>query len=207
MTRCVSRPAFLPAATRFEDPLEQDLQINMDAIRSSPGKIPLLRKMLKRLNAYEGQKGFRRDNKGRPADQHFKDFVKSNLLYLYNSVSPEYRERARQWYVGANRLSQQAADNYGLSLPRCGRRDGCVVAAARLVHELRHRHPRHRHISEPTERCVRYGDGKRLPPHDRKADNPKQRKILADQIPSMRGQRLADLDPLQAAIFVRFGTK
>ena len=44
------------AATRFEDPIEQDLQIDMDAIRSSPGKIPLMRKMLKRLNAYEGQR-------------------------------------------------------------------------------------------------------------------------------------------------------
>ena len=160
------------AATRFEDPIEQDLQINMDAIRSSPGKIPLLRKMLKRLNAYEGQKGFRRDNKGRPADQHFKDFVKSNLLYLYNSVSPEYRERARQWYVGANRLSQEAADNYGLIACPGGRRNGRAVAAARLVHELRHRHPRNRYIPEPTERCVRYGDGKRLPAHDRKADKP-----------------------------------
>ena len=28
----------------------------MDAIRSSPGKVPLLRKMLKRLNAYEGKR-------------------------------------------------------------------------------------------------------------------------------------------------------
>ena len=35
------------AVNRFEDPLEQDLQIDMDAIRSSPGKV-LLRKMLKR---------------------------------------------------------------------------------------------------------------------------------------------------------------
>ncbi len=106
------------AANRFEDPLSEDLQVDMAAIRAAPGKQPLIRKMLKRLNGYEGQKGWRRDNKGRPADQHFKDFVKSNLLYLYNSVSPEYRDRAKHWYVGANRLSQEATDRFGLELPQ-----------------------------------------------------------------------------------------
>ena len=40
----------------------------MDVIRSHLAK-PFIRKMLKRLNAYEGQKGWRRDNGGCPADQ------------------------------------------------------------------------------------------------------------------------------------------
>lgn len=44
------------------------------------------------------------------------EFYKSNLLSLYNSLSPEYRERAKQWYVGANKLSQEAADRYGVTL-------------------------------------------------------------------------------------------
>jgi hypothetical protein len=34
------------------------------------------------------------------------EFAKSNLLALYDSVSPEYRDRAKLWYVGANKLSQ-----------------------------------------------------------------------------------------------------
>ena len=40
----------------------------------------------------------------------------STIFDIYNSVSPEYRERARQWYVGANKLSQSLADQYDLSL-------------------------------------------------------------------------------------------
>jgi hypothetical protein len=44
------------------------------------------------------------------------DFMKNNLVALYESVSPEYRERAKLWYVGANKLSQSAADTYGQTL-------------------------------------------------------------------------------------------
>ena len=73
---------------------------------------------MKTLNKYDGAKGFRRENKGVSAEQQFKNLLKSNLLHLYNSVSPEYRDRARQWYVGANKLSQAVADQYGLSLPQ-----------------------------------------------------------------------------------------
>ena len=65
---------------------------------------------------YLGIKGERQQGDNRTDDQIFVDHIKNNLLHLYNSVSPEYRERARQWYVGANRLSQQAADKYGLAL-------------------------------------------------------------------------------------------
>ena len=104
------------AVAAFENPLTQDLQVDIDAIRAAPGN--LLKKMMKTLNKYDGAKGFRRENKGVPAEQQFKNFLKSNLLHLYNSVSPEYRDRARQWYVGANKLSQAVADQYGLSLPQ-----------------------------------------------------------------------------------------
>lgn len=44
------------------------------------------------------------------------EFMKDNLLALYGSVSPEYRERSKLWYVGANKLSQNVADKYGQSL-------------------------------------------------------------------------------------------
>ena len=160
--------------------------------------------MLKRLIAYEGQKGFRRDNKGRPADQHFKDFVKSNLLYLYNSVSPEYRERARQWYVGANRLSQEAADNYGLSLAQVS---GVMAALSPQQDWYMNYDIGIRVIDTFLNRQNDVFDTEMENAFLRmieKQGNPKQREILADQIPAIRGKRLADLDPMQAAIFVRF---
>jgi hypothetical protein len=65
---------------------------------------------------YLGIQGGRNKGDNRADEQVFIDHIKDNLLHLYNSVSPEYRARAKQWYVGANRLSQQAADKYGLAL-------------------------------------------------------------------------------------------
>ena len=80
----------------------------------------------------------------RTDDQILIDHFKKNLLHLYNSVTPEYRERARQWYVGANKLSQQAADKYRLYFGAGFWRHGGVVPTKRLVHELRFRHQNNR---------------------------------------------------------------
>ena len=90
----------------------EPLQIGSDAILNSD----LGGKLLPKVMNYLGIKGERQQGDNRTDDQILVNHIKNNLLHLYNSVSPEYRERARQWYVGANRLSQQAADKYGLAL-------------------------------------------------------------------------------------------
>jgi hypothetical protein len=195
----------LPTAkSAFENPLGDDkLQVNMDAIRATPGG--LLQKMLKRLNAYEGAKGFRRDNKGAPADQQFKDFVKSNLLWLYNSVSPEYRARAKQWYVGANKLSQAAADQYGLSLPQVS---GVMAALSpqqdwymnydigiRVIDTFVNKQDE---VFSP-EMVTAFRQMMAAP------DNARKRPMFEALIPQLEGKRLGDLDnSVDQAIFIRF---
>ena len=190
------------AVAAFENPLTQDLQVDIDAIRAAPGN--LLKKMMKTLNKYEGAKGFRRENKGVPAEQQFKNFLKSNLLHLYNSVSPEYRDRARQWYVGANKLSQAVADQYGLSLPQVSG----VMAA----------------LSPQQDWYMNYDIGVRVIDTFAKAqnevfspdmeaamqrfmDNPanaRQRPVHQARLDAMRGKTLAELNPMEAAYFMRF---
>ena len=190
------------AVAAFENPLAQDLQVDIDAIRAAPGN--LLKKMMQKLNKYEGAKGFRRENKGVPAEQQFKNFLKSNLLHLYNSVSPEYRDRARQWYVGANKLSQAVADQYGLSLAQVSG----VMAA----------------LSPQQDWYMNYDIGVRVIDTFTKAqnevfspdmeaamqrfmDNPanaNKRPLHQARLEAIRGKTLAELNPIQAAYFVRF---
>lgn len=46
----------------------------------------------------------------------FIEAVKSNLIWLYNQTPAEYRERARHWYVGANRLAGKMSDEFGTTM-------------------------------------------------------------------------------------------
>lgn len=102
------------------DPLAEDLQVSVEAIKSAPGNKngTVFERMLGKLNAYVGMKGFARDNNTIPSDRQFIELVKRNLLFLYNSVTPEYRERARKWYAGANRLSKAVGERFGLTTPQ-----------------------------------------------------------------------------------------
>ena len=51
--------------------------------------------------------------KGR-VDQ-FIDFVEKNVLYLYDTMDAEIRERTKLWYDGANHIARGFADRYGIS--------------------------------------------------------------------------------------------
>ncbi len=101
------------AKAATEDPLgEVPLQIGSDAILNST----LAPKLIPKMMNYLGVRGERQLGDTRSDEEILINHFKQNLLHLYYSVSPEYRERAKQWYVGANKLSQQAADKYGMTL-------------------------------------------------------------------------------------------
>ena len=75
------------------------LQIGADAILNSG----LGEKLMPKVMKYLGIRGERQLGDSRSDEQILIDHFKKNLLHLYNSVTPEYRERAKQWYVGANK--------------------------------------------------------------------------------------------------------
>jgi len=97
-----SRPG---GVNRVTDPMQENRQIGLATIEEDP---KVYDKIEKKISKYVGLK----DRTIPGLIEHAID----NLRYLYNSVSPEYRERARQWYVGANKLTQTLADQYSLSL-------------------------------------------------------------------------------------------
>ena len=48
--------------------------------------------------------------------QDFKNSVKDNLKFLYDSFGKEVRDVAKLWYDGANKISNEIADKYGYSI-------------------------------------------------------------------------------------------
>lgn len=55
----------------------------------------------------------------------FIDECKGNLLWLYDKMPEDRRERAKLWYVGANRIAREKAKQYGLPLQSVA---GCYAA-------------------------------------------------------------------------------
>ncbi len=93
------------------DPLTQNLQIGLESIKANPEIVGKHAVALRQYMPLD-------DTSSSDLDflEQAIEFVKGNLLSLYDSVSPEYRERAKLWYVGANKLAQQAAEQYNLPL-------------------------------------------------------------------------------------------
>jgi len=60
-------------------------------------------------------KGLELENKSEGIYKKAKDIVKSNLLSVYNSVSPRIRQISKLWYDGANLIAQDMANNYELT--------------------------------------------------------------------------------------------
>ncbi len=50
--------------------------------------------------------------------QRLKDHIKDNLRFVYENIPPHIREQSKNWYRGANRISQDLADQYGIELPQ-----------------------------------------------------------------------------------------
>ena len=60
-------------------------------------------------------KGLELENKSEDIYKKAKDIVKSNLLSVYNSVSPRIRQISKLWYDGANLIAQDMANSYELT--------------------------------------------------------------------------------------------
>ena len=178
----------------------EPLQIGADAILNSD----LGGKLLPKVMNYLGIKGERQQGDNRTDDQIFINHIKNNLLHLYNSVSPEYRERARQWYVGANRLSQQAADKYGLALHQVA---GVMAALSPqkdwyMNYDLGIRTLDAYNQIKPTD----IFDKKMASAFRRmiKKQNAGPQKTLKLDLKEINGKQFQDMDAHEKAIFIRF---
>lgn len=55
--------------------------------------------------------------KGLPAEEAatlYNDFQKENIRFVMDKLPPEFQDRAKLWYVGANRFAEEMAQRYGV---------------------------------------------------------------------------------------------
>jgi hypothetical protein len=105
-------PSYPQGAKATLNPLEQNLQIGLNSVRNDPA---VLTKIATKLREYTPLAENQEKDDNAFLEQAIESY-KDNLLSLFDSVSPEYRDRAKLWYVGANKLAQEAADLYNLPL-------------------------------------------------------------------------------------------
>jgi len=89
---------------------DASLRVGMDAIAGKPG---LLRKHADLVRSYPGIRlapGMSDADVLEATKQHMVD----NLLWLHDNMPQAQRDRAKQWYDGANAIAQRWAQDYGL---------------------------------------------------------------------------------------------
>lgn len=99
---------------RTYDPIAQMLSIDEKAVMEAMKANPDYRRAT--INALKSYGFIPQGIKNKDVIELFKNNIVDNLLYLYNLVPENIRKRSKLWYDGANKISEQMAKKYGLSL-------------------------------------------------------------------------------------------
>lgn len=100
----------LPTSKKVDD-LRHDLTVDLDSAKADPKSFDHNIGLVKKYAALPHND--KRGKSERVADK-FVNHVKDNLLFLHDKMPEEQRARARLWYDGANKLTKDRADQYGL---------------------------------------------------------------------------------------------
>ena len=102
---------FPTAKGATEDPLTQNLIINEQAMEASPRAYDINTGLMGNYNTVLTNA---KSSKG--LGQASMDSATDNLLWLYDQVPQQTREVTKHWYVGANKIANELAKKYGLSV-------------------------------------------------------------------------------------------
>jgi hypothetical protein len=98
----------LPTAVKAtEDPLANNLSIDFQAIKSDPEAFKYNMGLVQQYPNFA--------SKARNPEKRAEDFideVKNNLLYLYDKVPEQTRERSKLWYDGARNITNKWSEQY-----------------------------------------------------------------------------------------------
>jgi hypothetical protein len=98
----------LPTAVKAtEDPLANNLNIDFEAVKSDPEAFKYNMGLIQQYPNFA--------SKARNPEKRAEDFideVKNNLLYLYDKVPEQTRERSKLWYDGARNITTKWSDQY-----------------------------------------------------------------------------------------------
>ena len=99
---------------RTNDPIADMLSIDEAAVRESMKANPDMYK--RTIQAIKGYGFVPNNTPPNEVIDVFKRNIINNLLYLYNKVPPDIRERSKLWYDGANRIATDMSKNYKVSM-------------------------------------------------------------------------------------------
>ena len=100
-------------AKRKYDPITQMLSIDEAAVREGMKLNPKNKKAI--INAIKGYGFIPNGTPDNQAIEVFKQNIVNNLLYLYNSVPEDTRQRSKLWYDGANRMAIDMGKAFGVT--------------------------------------------------------------------------------------------
>ena len=97
-----------------EDPIAENLIINLEAMRTSPIAPEAAReRFIQNMNIVKDYPGF--NTTATDPDQIARDFIEfvtQNLLFIYDKVPPAIRERSKKWYDGGRALITRLAKQF-----------------------------------------------------------------------------------------------
>jgi len=99
-------------AVPVESATDTRLQIGLETFQQDPA---LIKKAADLIVTYPNLKSVDRNLPPDQIVERFVDHIKNNLLWLYDNVPSEIRDRSKLWYVGANRIANYLSDLYGIS--------------------------------------------------------------------------------------------
>lgn len=99
---------------RKYNPITEMLSIDEAAVREAMETNPKIEPRI--IDAILSYGFIPRDTPRDQAIAVFKKNIVSNLLYLYNKVPAEIRQRSKMWYDGANRIATEMAKEYGVKM-------------------------------------------------------------------------------------------
>jgi hypothetical protein len=102
----------VPTAVGSDNPhLNADLMVGLESSQNSPAAFQ------KNANLIRTYPDIRTEGMPDAAavSEGFISHLKDNLLALHDSIPPEIRARAQQWYEGANTIANRMSEQYGIS--------------------------------------------------------------------------------------------
>ena len=99
---------------RTNDPIAEMLSIDEAAVREAMKANPDMYK--RTIQAIQGYGFVPLNTSPKDVIEVFKRNIINNLMYLYNAVPEDIRERSKLWYDGANRIATDMSKNYKVSM-------------------------------------------------------------------------------------------
>jgi len=182
-----------------EDPLAHELSINIDAIKQIQGALP---KIVKKLQRYDGPALTGKTSEEKIAQ--FKEFLKDNLLFLYDLVPAATRERSSNWYDGARKISVVLGSQYKLSTEAVA---GVLASLSPQMDWYKNVSLAKRVLSIVTQESKPAFNGEMLKwAENATGKNSKGQTVKVirpEMVESMRGKKYDDMSLHQKAVYVR----